>query len=211
MKIKITSLVIVLIFLGLTIRDFVTGVSGITKSVSAPPSLSSESGDLCEFEVDYAIRASWINKKVHGMIGSRMENYYMVGFNKSMLPIMVNLDPEWVSENFDSKGHAKNPVTIRGEVRKYIDDLKPGISNIAEKFAEKNINISAEFYIEPEYQTRYILRIINVVLRLIAIAATAIISLRYENTSLTVKRLVSFYVIFALIVCYVLRKFSLLF
>lgn len=189
-------------FFGLTIYNIIAAISGLAKSETCSPD-NPESGALCEFEVDYAWRIYWINKKLYGFIPAGTDHYYLVSSKGTPWTMMVKAKDEWFAENFDSSngksGKANKRVVVRGEVREFSDSSKNKIAEMNGKLSHIDVMLDTDNYVDPNYRTRYILELVTRVMELIGLAAPLVVVIRFGKTSQKAIKWVMLYMLISLL------------
>ena len=210
MKIKLTQLILILIFLGLTIYNIIAAISGLAKSETCSPD-NPENGALCEFEVDYAQKIYWINKKLYGLIPAGTDHYYLVSSKGTPWTMMVKAKDEWFAENFDSSdgkgGKANKRVVVCGEVREFSDSSKNKIAEMNGKLSHIDVRLDTDNYVDPDYRTRYVLKLVTSVMELIGLVAPFIIVIRFDKTSQKAIKLMMLYMLIAVLAAIVLNTY----
>lgn len=171
MKVKFGLVVLVLGFLGWMAWSVVTGISGLTKTEIEELTRYSKEGTLCEFEVEYAIEVHTLKHVIFLFIPLGTDHFYLVGTEDSVEPLLVKASPSWYNKNFDSEGKARGTTKIYGEVREFYSQSKRSIRAVNSKIAELNVSVSEENYVDCDYQTTYILRLLTAALLSAAVVA----------------------------------------
>lgn len=199
MKVKFGLMVLVLGFLGWMAWSVVTGISGLTKTETEELTRYSKEGTLCEFEVEYAIEVHTLKHVIFLFIPLGTDHFYLVGTEDSVEPLLVKESPSWYNKNFDSEGKARGSVTIYGEVREFYSQSKRSIRTVNSKIADLNVSVSEENYVDCDYRTTYILRLLTAAALLSAAVVAVVTFMRVGQLSKTAATAATIYMVVAVL------------
>ena len=199
MKVKFGLVVLVLGFLGWMAWSVVTGISGLTKTETEELTRYSKEGTLCEFKVEYAVEVHTLKHVMFLFIPLGTDHFYLVATEDSVEPLLVKASPSWYEKNFNSLGLARGTVTIRGEVREFYSQSKKSIRTVNSKIAELNVSVSEENYVDCDYRTTYILRLLTSVLLLSTAVVAVVTFMRVGQMSKAAASAATIYMIVAVL------------
>lgn len=139
----------------------VTGAAALSKGSPSAPTASTLKGELCEIEVDGAIKVFEIKNTVD-FIPAGKEHYYLMTSGNDIVPLVVRAKPSWIEKHFDEDGNAvSGSVTVKGIASKIDSDVKSDFNELNANLSQLGVKVSSTLYIDARYKEIGIMRVIS--------------------------------------------------
>lgn len=187
MKNKFIGIMLLIIAVAWAVWSVFTGLTGLAKSGSEPLSASSQKGTICETRVMFAKEMFTVKHKINLIFPIGTEHYYFVMSEDGAAPMLIKASTEWFDKNFGEDGIAKQPVTVKGEIRTHdarnyadLSKVNSGLQQV-----DKNVRVSQSVYLNSMYKTHYGMRLAMGLLSLSVGAAVLILMKLYNSGNLS--------------------------
>lgn len=187
MKNKVVGIMLLIIAVVWAVWSVITGVTGLAKSGSELLSASSQKGTICETRVMFAKEMYTVEHKMNLIFPIGTEHYYFAMSEEGASPMLIKASREWFDRNFGEDGIAKQPVTVKGEIRKFDSRHYAKLSELNRKLQQidKTVSISQSLYMNTMYKTHYIMRLAMGVLSLSVGVAVLILMKLFRSGNLS--------------------------
>ncbi|MDE6728004.1 MAG: hypothetical protein K2J80_08715 [Oscillospiraceae bacterium] len=187
MKNKVVGIMLLIIAVVWAVWSVITGVTGLAKSGSEPLTASSQKGTICETKVIFATEMYTVEHKMNLILPIGTERYYFAMSEDSASPMLIKARREWFDSNFGDDGIAKQPVTVKGEIRKFDSRHYAKLSELNRKLKQidKTVSVSQSVYMNSMYKTHYFMRLVMGVLSLSVGAAVLILMKLFRSGNLS--------------------------
>lgn len=171
MKKTVALIIVAVMFVGWTLYNLVTGIAGLSKSGISQLSRSPEVGTRCEVRVDLAKEVYEIDHKLNYLIPTGSEHFYFAVSEDGVVPLLIKASPSWYDKNFDKDCSAKSTITLMCEVNKFDSDSRYKLNELNRDLSSIGESVSTEKYLNANYRTMYVFRLITGVVSTAAAAA----------------------------------------
>lgn len=187
MKNKFLSILLLIIAVVWAGWSVVTGAAGLAKSGSETLSADSKKGKICEARVIFATEIFAVEHKLNVIFPIGTEHYYFTMSEDGAAPMLIKASSEWYDKNFGEDGMAKQPVTVKGEIKSHdarnYADLSKVNSSLQQ--VDKTVRVSQSLYLNSMYKTHYTMRLVMGLLALSVGAAVLILMKMYQSGTLS--------------------------
>lgn len=169
-KNKAAAVIAIIIFAVWTFYSIISGIIGLSGNEMTEPTLSAETGKICEVEVTFAIEAYEVKHTLNILIPTGKEHFYFGISNDEGdgIPLLIKATQSWYNSNFDEEGFAIVPVTVKGEVMEMDSRFAKDLSEMNSELSTMGYSISTSKYISANYKTPYTLRLLSGLFTIIA-------------------------------------------
>ena len=171
MKKTVALIIVAVVFVGWTLYNLVTGIAGLSKSGISQLSRYPEVGTRCEVYVDFANESYTVNHSLNYLIPTGAEHFYFAISEDGAVPLLIKASQSWYDKNFDKDGFAKDTVTLVCEVGKFDSDSRFKIGELNRDLSSIGESVSTEKYLNANYRTMYVFRVITGAVSIAAVAA----------------------------------------
>lgn len=187
MKNKFLGIMVLIIAVVWAVWSVITGAAGLAKSGSETLSANSQKGTICEARVMFATEIFTVENKINFIFPIGTEHYFFAMSEDGAAPMLIKASSEWFDKNFGQDGIAKQPVTIKGEIKSHdarnYADLSKVNSSLQQ--VDKSVRVSQSLYLNSMYKTHYGMRLAMGLLSLSVGAAVLILMKLYNSGNLS--------------------------